>query len=58
MQQAVMEVESAWEPDKAAEAVACYGTASLEHPGVRMLASERGPRYLGGRIHGLRLPQW
>ena len=53
-----MEVESAWEPDKAAEAVACYGTASLEHPGVRMLAGERGPRYLGGRIHGLGLPQW
>lgn len=55
---AVLDVESAWAPDKTAEAKSCYQTASLEHPGTRMLALERGPVYLGGRLHGLALPQW
>ena len=55
---AVLDVESAWAPDKAAEAAACYGTACLGHPGARMIATERGPVYLGGRLHGLALPQW
>ena len=39
---AVMTVESKWEPDKAREALGCYGTSSLEHPAVRMIATERG----------------
>jgi sulfate adenylyltransferase len=54
---AVLEVEDAFEPDKTAEAQACYGTTSLEHPGVRMIAMERGKYYLGGKIHGLELPR-
>ena len=29
-----MTVESKWEPDKAREAVGCYGTSSIEHPAV------------------------
>ena len=54
---AVMTVESKWEPDKAREALGCYGTSSLEHPAVRMIATERGRFYLGGSIVGLELPE-
>ena len=52
---AVLTVESRWEPDKVKEAKGCYGTTSLEHPAVRMIACERGRYYLGGRIQGLSL---
>ena len=54
---AVLTVESRWEPDKVKEAKGCYGTTSLEHPAVRMIATERGRYYLGGRVQGLSLPQ-
>jgi sulfate adenylyltransferase len=54
---AVLTVESRWEPDKVKEAKGCYGTTSLEHPAVRMIASERGRFYLGGRVQGLALPR-
>ena len=54
---AVLTVESRWEPDKAREAQGCYGTTSLEHPAVKMIASERGHYYLGGAIQGLDLPR-
>ncbi|MCT0217663.1 sulfate adenylyltransferase [Synechococcus sp. CS-1329] len=54
---AVFTVESRWEPDKVKEAKGCYGTTSLEHPAVRMIASERGRYYLGGALQGLELPQ-
>ena len=54
---AVMTVESKLEPDKAREAVGCYGTSSLEHPAVKMIATERGRFYLGGSIQGLELPE-
>lgn len=53
---AVLTVESRWEPDKVREAKGCYGTTSLEHPAVRMIASERGRFYLGGKVEGLHLP--
>lgn len=53
---AVLTVESRWEPDKVVEAKQCYGTTSLEHPAVRMIASERGRFYLGGELQGLQLP--
>ena len=53
---AVLMVESRWEPDKACEAQGCYGTTSIEHPAVKMIASERGRIYLGGSVHGLELP--
>ena len=55
-QVATLDVESRWAPNKAAEARACYGTTSLEHPAVHMVAAERGRWYLGGRITGLELP--
>ena len=54
---AVMTVESKWEPDKAREALGCYGTSSIEHPAVKMIATERGRYYLGGAIQGLELPK-
>jgi len=54
---AVLTVESRWEPDKVKEAKGCYGTTSLEHPAVRMIATERGRFYLGGRVEGLELPR-
>ncbi|MEB3271299.1 MAG: sulfate adenylyltransferase [Synechococcus sp.] len=54
---ALLTVESIWEPDKVKEARGCYGTTSLEHPAVRMIAAERGRYYLGGRLQGLELPR-
>ncbi|GAB4819270.1 hypothetical protein N2152v2_006316 [Parachlorella kessleri] len=54
---AVLDVESRWVPNKVAEAKACYGSTSLEHPAVHMVATERGRWYLGGRVTGLELPK-
>ncbi|CAK9014729.1 Sulfate adenylyltransferase (ATP-sulfurylase) (Sulfate adenylate transferase) (SAT) [Durusdinium trenchii] len=54
---AVLDIESRWTPDKPLETLKCYGTSSLEHPGVRMVAMERGHTYLGGKLHGLNLPK-
>jgi len=53
---AVMTVESKWSPDKPLECVKCYGTGTIEHPGVRMVAMERGKYYIGGAIEGLGVP--
>tara|TARA_B100000029_G_scaffold19442_2_gene19466 strand:+ start:336 stop:1508 length:1173 start_codon:yes stop_codon:yes gene_type:complete len=54
---AVLEIEDKWEPDKVVEAQGCYGTTSLEHPAVRMIATERKRFYLGGKLEGLELPK-
>ena len=54
---AVLTVGDKWEPDKVVEAKGCYGTTSLEHPAVRMIATERSRFYLGGLIQGLELPK-
>ncbi|GBF95517.1 sulfate adenylyltransferase [Raphidocelis subcapitata] len=54
---AVLEVDSKWVPNKALEAKLCYGTSSLEHPGVQMIAMERGKYYIGGKLTGLELPK-
>jgi sulfate adenylyltransferase len=54
---AVLTVGDRWEPDKVVEAKGCYGTTSLEHPAVRMIATERRRYYLGGLIQGLQLPE-
>lgn len=35
----------------------CYGSTSLEHPAVSMVATERGPLYLGGKVTGFELPK-
>lgn len=53
----VLTVESKFKPNKPKEALACYGTSSIEHPGVSMIASERGRYYIGGSLSGLALPK-
>ena len=53
---AILDVQEKWEPNKIIEAKLCYGTTSLEHPAVRMIAMERKKYYLGGSIKGLELP--
>jgi len=54
---AIFKINEKWEPDKITEAKYCYGTTSLEHPAVRMIAMERKKYYLGGSIKGLELPK-
>jgi len=54
---AVLDIEDRFMPDKAKETKLCYGTSSLEHPGVRMVAMERGHTYLSGKLTGLNLPE-
>ena len=54
---ALLDVNDKWEPDKVTEAQRCYGTTSLEHPAVRMIATERKKFYLGGSLKGLELPK-
>ncbi len=54
---AILKIEEKWEPDKVLEAQGCYGTTSLEHPAVRMIATERKRFYLGGSLEGLELPK-
>ena len=53
---AVMTVSSKWTPDKPKECLQSYGTASIEHSGVRMVAMERGQTYIGGSIVGIDVP--
>ena len=53
---ALMTVEDKFSPDKPLECIKCYGTATIEHPGVRMVSMERGQYYLGGSIQGLQTP--
>jgi len=53
---AVMKIDSKFTPDKAVEALKCYGTSSLEHPGTLMIATERKKYYIGGEIYGLAKP--
>merc|ERR1719238_1734907 len=51
-----LKVEDKYLPDKPKECLKCYGTSQLEHPGVVMVAMERGKYYFGGKIEGLNLP--
>uniref|UniRef100_A0A7S4I919 sulfate adenylyltransferase n=1 Tax=Prymnesium polylepis TaxID=72548 RepID=A0A7S4I919_9EUKA len=53
---AMMTVESKFKPDKPLECIKAYGTATIEHPGVRMVAMERGPTYIGGSLVGMETP--
>jgi len=54
---AVMTIESAWKPDKAYECSKSYGHTTLEHPGCRMIATERKHTYIGGKISVLATPK-
>lgn len=46
----IMDITDKWVPNKALEAKKCYGTSSLEHPGVQMIAQERGKYYISGPV--------
>ena len=47
---AVLDVEDIWQPDRAAEAAAVFGTTNPEHPGVAHLLDRTQTCYLGGRV--------
>jgi sulfate adenylyltransferase len=53
---ATMELSDIWQPDRAAEAQAVFGTADDHHPGVHALLNRTGPVYLGGRLRGVEPP--
>jgi len=53
---ATFKIESRYKPDKVNECLKCYGVTTLEHPGVLMVATERGAYYCGGKVTGLNLP--
>jgi ATP sulfurylase len=53
---ATLDVESKYVPNKPLEALRCYRTSSLEHPGVQMISMERGKYYLGGKVTGTTKP--
>lgn len=44
---AAVTIDSKWAPNKALECLKAYGTSSLEHPAVQMVAMERGKYYMG-----------
>jgi sulfate adenylyltransferase len=54
---AVLEVSDRFTPNKPVEALKCYKTTSIEHPGVRMISMERAADYIGGKITGLNIPK-
>jgi len=53
---ATFTIKESYKPDKVAECKKCYGETTLEHPGVLMVATERGQFYVGGEIKGLNKP--
>ena len=53
---ATVEFTDKYLPDKPLECLKCYGTASIEHPGALMVATERGRYYMGGKVTGLNAP--
>jgi sulfate adenylyltransferase len=53
---AALHVESVWQPDRAAEAQAVFGSTNREHPGVAQLLQHTHPWYVGGRVEGLQPP--
>ena len=52
---AALHVEDLWQPDRAAEAEAVFGSANREHPGVFHLLDQTQPFYVGGRLEGTQL---
>ena len=53
---AALHVDEVWQPDRAAEAEAVYGTANPFHPGVDYLLNRTNPWYVGGRLEGIQHP--
>ena len=56
MDVAVLEVQTAWQPDRLAEAAAVLGTTDTAHPGVRALLEQTHPWYVSGPLEVLRAP--
>ena len=54
---AVLDVTERFTPNKPLEALKCYKTSSIEHPGVRMISMERGSDYVAGKVTGLNIPK-
>jgi len=54
---ATLAIEDIWQPDKAAEAQAVFGTTDEKHPGVHYLNHFANPVYLGGRLAGVESPE-
>jgi sulfate adenylyltransferase len=52
----VITVESKWKPNKPLEGKMCYGTSSIEHPGVAMISGERAKYYIGGSVKAVDVP--
>eukprot|EP00961_Rhodomonas_salina_P155407 2092758-Rhodomonas_salina.3 len=53
---ATLTIEDRYKPNKVHECKQCYGETTLEHPGVLMVATERGDYYIGGKVEGLNKP--
>jgi sulfate adenylyltransferase len=53
---AVLTITQIWQPDKAREALAVYGTDDPAHPGVRYLYERVGSHYVAGTLAGIALP--
>jgi sulfate adenylyltransferase len=53
---AALRVDEVFQPDRAAEAKAVFGTDSLEHPGVAYTVTRSNPYYVAGALEGLQLP--
>ncbi len=54
---AALHVEQVWEADRSTEAEKVFGTGSVEHPGVKYLLKQMHPRYVGGKLEGVALPE-
>jgi sulfate adenylyltransferase len=52
----VLHVEDIWQPDRAAEAKAVFGSTSKAHPGADYAMNKSNPWYVGGRVEGLQGP--
>ncbi|HKF76242.1 MAG TPA: bifunctional sulfate adenylyltransferase/adenylylsulfate kinase [Candidatus Dormibacteraeota bacterium] len=53
---AVLHVSDAWEPDRAAEAEAVFGTPDTVHPAVDYLLHRSHPWYVAGTLEGVQHP--
>jgi len=53
---ATLTVESKYLASKPLECKECYGTSSIEHPGVVMVAMEKGKYYVSGPLKGINKP--
>jgi len=53
---AVLHVDDIWQPDRAEEAKAVFGTNSKLHPGADYAQNKANPWYIGGKLEGLQLP--